>query len=51
MPFRSLTENVTIAATELIHDLCNPAPAAPYSHIGDAQVQALEQLAVGMGGK
>ena len=45
MPFRSLTENATIAATELIHALCNPAPAAPYAHIGNAQMQALEQLA------
>ena len=41
MPFRSLTENATISATELIHALRNPAPAAPYSHIGDAKVQAL----------
>ena len=45
MPFRSSTENATIAATELIHALRNPALAAPYAHIGDAQVQALEKLA------
>ena len=45
MPFRSSAENATIAATELIHALCNPAPAAPYAHIGDAQMQALDQLA------
>ena len=32
-------------ATELIHALYNPAPAAPYAHIGDTQMQALEQLA------
>ena len=40
MPFRSSAENATIAATELIHNLCNPAPSAPYAHIGDAQMQA-----------
>ena len=45
IPFRSSTENGTTAETELIHTLRNPAPAAPYSHIGDAQVQALEQIA------
>ena len=45
IPFRSSAENATIAATELIHDLCNPALAAPYAHIGDAQMQASEQLA------
>ena len=45
MPFRSLAENATIAATELIHDLCNPTPAAPYAHICYAQMQALDQLA------
>ena len=41
MPFRSSTENTTIAETELIQALCNPAPEAPYAHIGDAQMQAL----------
>ena len=46
MPFRSSAENATIAATELIHALRNPAPAAPYVHIGDAQMQVLDQLAV-----
>ena len=45
MPFRSSTENATIAATEIIHVLRNTAPAAPYAHIGDVKVQALEQLA------
>ena len=45
MPFRYLTKDATIAATELIHALRNPAPAATYAHIGDAQGQALEQLA------
>ena len=41
MPFISSTENATIAATELIHTLHNPAPAAPYAYICDVQVQAL----------
>ena len=45
MPFRSSAENATIAAIELIHDLRNPAPAAPYAHIGDVKLQALHQLA------
>ena len=45
IPFRSSAENTTKAATELIHALQNPAPAAPYVHIGDAQMQALDQLA------
>ena len=38
MSFRSSAENATIAVTELIHDLRNPAPAAPYAHIGDAKM-------------
>ena len=29
----------------MIRALRNPAPAAPYAHIGDAQIQALDQLA------
>ena len=45
MPFRSSAENATIAATELIHVLRNPEPAAPYAHIGDVQLQVLDQLA------
>ena len=45
MPFQSLAENTTTAATELIHALPNPAPAASYAHICDAQMQALYQLA------
>ena len=45
IPFRSSAENATIAATELIHALRNPAPATPYAHIGDVQLQALDQLA------
>ena len=45
IPFRSSAENATIATTELIHSLHKPAPAAPYAHIGDARMQALDQLA------
>ena len=45
MTFPSSAENATIVATELIHALRNPAPAAPYAQIGDAQIQALDQLA------
>ena len=45
MPFRSSTENANKAGTELIHALHNPAPAAPYAHTGDAQMQVLYQLA------
>ena len=41
MPFRSSAENATIAATELMHALRNPEPAAPYAHICNAQMQAL----------
>ena len=44
MSFRSSAENATIAATELIHALHNPAPEAPYAHIGDAQMHVLDQL-------
>ena len=42
MPFLSSAKNATIAATELIHALRNQAPAAPYAHIGDVQLQALD---------
>ena len=45
MTFQSSAENATIAATKLIHAILNPAPAAPYAHIGDAQMQVLDQLA------
>ena len=45
MQFQSSAENATIAATELIHALRNLAPEAPYAHIGNAQMQALEKLA------
>ena len=45
MPFRSSAENATVAATELINALQNPTPAAPFAHIGDKQIEALQQLA------
>jgi len=45
MPFRSSTDNSTVAAIELINTLKNPLPAAPFSHIGDMQMEALDQLA------
>ena len=45
MPFCSSAENATIAATELINALQNPAPAAPFAHIGDNQMEALDQVA------
>ena len=45
MPFRSSAENATVAATELINALQNPTPAAPFAHIGDKQMEALQQLA------
>lgn len=45
MPFRSSSENATVAATELIHALKNPAPAAPFTTVGDKQMEALNQLA------
>jgi hypothetical protein len=36
----------TIAAQELTHALMHPAPAAPFSAIGGAQLEALRQLAI-----
>jgi hypothetical protein len=36
--------SIIIAALELSHALQNPAPAAPFSHIGTAHLQALRQL-------
>ena len=45
MPFNSSSKNATIAANELIHALQHPAPAAPFSKIGDKQMKALQQLA------
>ena len=45
MPYRSSTENATIATRELTHALQNPSPASPFSNIGDKQMEALHQLA------
>ena len=45
MPYRSSTENATIAARELTHSLQNPTPASPFLNIGDKQMEALNQLA------
>ena len=45
IPYRSSTENETIAARELTHALQNPTPASPLSNIGDKQMEALHQLA------
>ena len=45
MPYRSSTENSTIAARELTHALQNPFPASPFSNVGDKQMEALHQLA------
>ena len=38
MPYRSSTENSTIAACELTHALQNPTPASPLSNIRDKQM-------------
>jgi hypothetical protein len=44
MPETSSKDLASIASLELSHALQNPAPAAPFSHIGMAQLQALRQL-------
>jgi hypothetical protein len=44
MPSISSKDLASIAALELSNALQNPAPAAPFSHIGTAQIQALRQL-------
>ena len=44
MPYRSSTENATIAARKLTHALQNPSPASPFSNVGDKQMEALHQL-------
>jgi hypothetical protein len=42
---RTLSKDLTsIAAMELSHELQHPAPAAPFSQIGTAQLQSLRQL-------
>jgi hypothetical protein len=44
MPHTSSKDLTSIAALELSNALQNPAPAAPFSHIGTVQLQALYQL-------
>jgi hypothetical protein len=44
MPHTSSKDLASIAALELTHALQHPAPAAPFSQIGTAQLQALRQL-------
>jgi hypothetical protein len=44
MPQTSSKDLAIIAALELSNALQNPAPAAPFSHIGTVQLQALRQL-------
>jgi hypothetical protein len=41
MPHTSSKDLTIIVALELSSSLKNPAPAAPFSHIGKAQLQAL----------
>jgi hypothetical protein len=44
MPNTSSKDLASIAALELSYALQNSAPAAPFSHIGTAQLQVLRQL-------
>jgi hypothetical protein len=44
MPQTSSKDLAIVAALELSNALQNPAPVAPFSHIGMAQLQALRQL-------
>jgi hypothetical protein len=44
MPGTSSKDLASISALELSHVLQNPSTAAPFSHIGTAQLQALRQL-------
>jgi hypothetical protein len=44
MPHTSSNDLVSIAALELSNALKSPAPEAPFSHIGTAQLEALRQL-------
>jgi hypothetical protein len=44
MPHTSSKDLTSTAALELSNALQNPAPAAPFSHIRTAQLQALRQL-------
>ena len=45
MPFQSSAENAAFAATDIINSLQHPSRASPYDHIGDQQMEALQQLA------
>jgi hypothetical protein len=45
MPCTASKYMATIAAQELTHAIMHPAPAAPFSAIGGAQLEALRQLA------
>jgi hypothetical protein len=44
IPQTSSNDLATIDALELSNALQNPAPAAPFSRIGTAQIEALRQL-------
>jgi hypothetical protein len=44
IPHTFTKDMASIAALELSNALQNPSPAAPFSHIGTAQLQALHQL-------
>ena len=44
LPYKSSAENAIIAALELAYALQNPAPQAPFSNIGEAQLGAIETL-------
>ena len=45
MKLLSSLDAATTAAADLTHALLNPAPAAPFAHIGQEQTAALKQLA------
>jgi hypothetical protein len=44
MPKTSSADAATQAATDLVHALQNPAPAAPFAQLGNKQLAALRQL-------
>ena len=44
MPFRFLSENAAVAATNIVNDFQHLSPASPYAHVGDQQIEALQQL-------
>jgi hypothetical protein len=45
MPHTSSADAARYTATDLIHALIHPTPASTFAHIGDAQLDALDQLA------